>query len=62
MKIIVSFLSILIFGSATIVAQSSAGVDVLNFAPNPEALSISEATTAVPQGASSIFVNPALLS
>ncbi len=62
MKLLLSLLSILTLGSATIVAQSSAGVDVLNFAPNPEALSISEATTAVPQGASSIFVNPALLS
>ncbi len=61
MKVLFSILSILILGSTSMLAQR-AGVDVLNFAPNPEALSLSEATTAIPQGASSIFTNPALLS
>ncbi|MFN1833948.1 PorV/PorQ family protein [Balneola sp. MJW-20] len=55
-------LLILICIATEIQAQSSRGLQHLNISPTAFALSRSEATTAVHDGAASIFINPALLS
>lgn len=43
-------------------AQSTRGLQHLNIAPSAFSLSLSEATTSIPDGSASMFINPALLS
>ncbi|MFA5668435.1 MAG: hypothetical protein WC967_04270 [Balneolaceae bacterium] len=61
MKRTVLISAFIVFSSLNALAQQS-GFDIFNFAPTPNTLALSEATTAVPQGASSVYSNPALLS
>lgn len=61
MKKILILIIAVFSGSGPLLAQQ-AGFDIFNFAPLPSALALSEATTAVPDGAGSVHTNPALLA
>ncbi len=61
MRKIISFIFFFVIGVFNVKAQQT-GFDIFNFAPSPSILALSEAATALPNGAGSTYINPALLA
>lgn len=61
MRSTLALLIVLLFNASLIGQNTSTGFSMLESAPTPFGLALNEATTAVPEGSGSIYLNPALL-
>ncbi len=62
MRLLFTVTAFLLFSTESTAQQTRPGFSMLTQAPNPASLAISEASASIPYGASSIYINPALLS